>query len=230
MIAKTYSDDEYYTSEETAISFFEKVVLPSGILSHKTILMPFTVEGTPLHDVGKRYHDNIVSFDGNKSMWQAVERYEDVAVIDNPPFSLSAEIERTYIDKKIPFILFRSAVSYPKFILRADRAGVVYENSKAGVEFNWGFASHISDDEHIKQHYPNLLDMLSHHGILRKKVPVGFSFNLVDYNFKIKSVTFDTITYPNKKDVYIYLNHGVFDERSDLYISEKDGRVHATSH
>lgn len=78
--------------------------------------MPFTVEDTRLYDVGKRYHDNIVTFNGNKSMWRGGVRYEDATVIDNPPFSLSAEIELT---------------------------GMIYENSKSGIEFNGGFAMHI---------------------------------------------------------------------------------------
>lgn len=37
MIAKTYRDDEYYTTEEAATKFFELVVAPSGILKHKVL-------------------------------------------------------------------------------------------------------------------------------------------------------------------------------------------------
>lgn len=230
IISKKYADDEYYTSEQTAASFFELVVKPSGILRHKTILMPFTSEDTPLHAEAKKWHNNIVFFEGDKTLWEKASTYADVAVIDNPPFSLSATIEKKYISENIPFILFRSAVSYPKFILNSEHAGVIYESSKKGVKFNWGFAHHISGDEYVSNKYPNLIDMLKRYNILEKEVPVGFSFNLTDYKFKVKSVTFTKFNYPRKSDLYMYVSGGVYDEKSKVYVDEKDGRVHLISY
>ncbi|HFK0549861.1 TPA: hypothetical protein ACGX73_001635 [Listeria monocytogenes] len=229
MITKNYNDDEYYTTEQTATSFFELVVKPSGILKHKTILMPFTAENTALHIVAKRFHTNIIVFENDKNLWEKAVNFDDVAVIDNPPFSMSAIIEKKYIEEKIPFILFRSAVSYPIFILRSRNAGVIYENSKKAVRFNWGFAHHISRDEYIKQNYPNLIDILKHHNILEKRIPIGFSFHLTDYDFKVKSITFDAFVYPQKKDFHLYVSSGVYDENSKIYFNEKDGRVHIES-
>lgn len=229
MIAKTYSDDEYYTTEEAAASFFELIVKPSGLLRNKTLLMPFTTTNTPLHEAAKKYHNNIVVFDGDMDLWTKAKLYDDVAVIDNPPFSLSAKVEQFYIDNDIPFVLFRSAVSYPKFIYATDGAGVIYENSKLGVMFQWGFARQIHGDKYIEENYPNLLDTLKHHRVLEKRVPVGFSFYLTDYDFKIKAVTFDEFVYPTKKDCYIYMTTGVFDEHTEVYIDKEDGRIHAIS-
>lgn len=229
-LAKTYSDDEYYTSEETAVQFFEKVVKPSGILKHKTLLMPFTGKDAPLHRVAERYHNHIIYFEDDKTLWERAATFEDAAVIDNPPFSLSVQIESRYIEEGIPFVLFRSAVSYPKFLFKAENAGIIYENNRfKGVEFEWGFAHHIAQDEHIKKHYPNLLHNLKHHGILAKRVPIGFSFYLTDYDFKIKTVAFGELVYPRKADQFVYLNTGVFDETTKIYIDEEDGRVHAFS-
>ncbi|MBC1831959.1 hypothetical protein HCA41_04670 [Listeria seeligeri] len=230
MISKRYSDDEYYTSEKTAASFFKLVVKPSGILRHKTILMPFTSENTPLHLEAKKWHNNIVVFEGDKNLWENATTYADAAVIDNPPFSLSATIEKKYISKNIPFILFRSTVSYPKFILNSENAGVIYENSRKGVAFNWGFAYYINGDDYIKNNYPNLLDILKHHNILEKYVPIGFSFNLTNYGFKVKSVTFDEFVFPKNSNFHLYVSSGIYDESSKVYIDEKDGRVHLISY
>ena len=190
-IAKTYSDDEYYTTKEAAEKFVELVVLPSGILKHKTILMPFSSEGCPLHEAVKSIHENVVCFDGNLEMWKHTDDYEDVGVIDNPPFSLSAKVEQAYFDKGVPFVMFRSAVSYPKFIFKQDGAGVIYENSKKGVRFSWGLGKHINDDEYINVNYPNLIDNLKAVGMLEKCIPVGFSYHLTDYEFKVSTVSFE---------------------------------------
>lgn len=93
MIAKTYRDDEYYTTEEAATKFFELVVAPSGILKHKVLLMPFTTIESPLYTVATQYHNNIITFTGDMDLWKWAIDYEDIAVVDNPPFSLSAQIE-----------------------------------------------------------------------------------------------------------------------------------------
>ncbi|EUJ59544.1 hypothetical protein [Listeria fleischmannii] len=225
---KNNNDDEYYTSEENAVSFFEKVVKPSGILKHKTILMPFSERGTPLQRVAERYHSHVICFEGDRDLWKQAESFEDVAVLDNPPFSLSVRIESHYIAEDVPFILFRSAVSYPKFLFKVENAGVIYENSKRGVRFEWGFAHHIAQDKHVQKHYPNLLDNLKHHDILEKNVPVGFSFYLTEYTFKIKTVSFGELCYPKKGDISFYLNRGVFDENSHMYIDDF-GRIHFIS-
>lgn len=138
VLAKTYRDDEYYTTKETAKKFFELVVKPSGILKHKTLLMPFTTLESPLYIIATQYHDHIIAFTGDMDLWKKIEEYEDVAVVDNPPFSLSTPIEKYYFSKDIPFVLFRSAVSYPKFIYKQDKAGIIYENSTNGITFSWG--------------------------------------------------------------------------------------------
>ncbi len=188
LLSKKYRDDEYYTTQEAAEKFFQKVVAPSGILKHKTIIMPFTKAGTPLHEAAEQYHGNVIAFNGDTEMWQQVNSYDDAAVIDNPPFSLSTKIEQFYINENVPFVIFRSAVSYPLFIYREEHAGVIYEDSRRGVQFDWGFAEHIAHDKYIHSHYPNLIDNLKEKGILSKSVPVGFSFYLVDYQFKIKQL------------------------------------------
>lgn len=229
-LAKTYRDDEYYTKKETAEKFFELVVEPSGILKHKTLLMPFTTLESPLYIVATQYHDHIITFTGDMDLWKSVDDYEDVAVVDNPPFSLSASIEKFYFEKDIPFILFRSAMAYPTFIYRQDKSEIIYENSKQGTVFSWGIGKHIKEDDYIRYKYPNLIDNLKAAGVLEKHVPVGFSFYKTDYQFKVKTVTFSELKYPIKKDCFIYLNRGVFDENSKIWIDEKDKRVHVLSY
>ncbi|EME7167292.1 hypothetical protein O2S95_002404 [Enterococcus faecium] len=229
-LTKTYRDDEYYTTKETAEKFFELVVKPSGILKHKTLLMPFTTLESPLYIVATQYHDHIITFTGDMDLWKKVEEYEDVAVVDNPPFSLSASIEKCYFTKDIPFVLFKSAVTYPRLIYKQDRAGIIYENGTNGVTFSWGIGKHIEGDEYIRKKYPNLVDNLKAAGILEKHVPVGFSFYQTDYQFKVKTVTFSELNYPIKKDRYMYLNNGVFDENTKMWKDEKDGRIHLLSY
>ena len=224
-IAKSYSDDEYYTTKEAAEKFVELVVLPSGILKHKTILMPFSSEGCPLHEAVKSIHENVICFDGNLEMWKITDNYEDVAVVDNPPFSLSAKVEQEYFDKGVPFVLFRSAVSYPKFIFNQVGAGVIYENSKKGVRFSWGLGKHIQGDKYIQDNYPNLIDNLKSVRLLEKSIPVGFSYYLTDFEFKVSTVSFEKAVYHNKKSVFMYLNRGVFDKDTEMYIDDEDGRV-----
>ncbi|NSV20218.1 hypothetical protein HRH24_12755 [Enterococcus faecalis] len=230
MIAKTYRDDEYYTTEEAATKFFELVVVPSGILKHKVLLMPFTTIESPLYTVATQYHNNIITFTGDMDLWKWAIDYEDIAVVDNPPFSLSAQIENYYFDRNIPFILFRSAVTYPKFIYKQDKAGIIYENSANGVTFSWGIGKYIDGDEYIKRTYPNLIDNLKTAGVLEKVIPVGFSFYLTDYTFKVKTVTFGKVQYPEKKDRTIYVSSGVFDENTKIWIDEEDGRIHLLSY
>lgn len=229
-LAKTYRDDEYYTTKKTAEKFFELIVAPSGILKHKTLLMPFTTLESPLYIVATQYHDHIIAFTGDMDLWKKIEEYEDVAVVDNPPFSLSTPIEKYYFSKDIPFVLFRSAVAYPKFIYKQDKAGIIYENSTNGVAFSWGIGKHIEGDEYIRMKYPNLVDNLKAVGALRKCIPIGFSFYKTDYRFKVKTVTFSKLKYPIKKDCYMYLNRGVFDEDTKIWIDEKDGRIHLLSY
>ena len=228
-LAKSYRDDEYYTTKEIAEKFFKLVVEPSGILKHKTLLMPFTTLESPLYTVATQYH-NIVTFDGDMNLWKKVEDYEDIAVVDNPPFSLSSQIEKYYFEKNIPFILFRSAMSYPAFIYKQNKSGIIYENSKKGAVFSWGIGKHIKEDDYIRYKYPNLIDNLKAAGVLEKHIPVAFSFYKTDYQFKVKTVTFSELKYPKKKDCYIYLNRGVFDENSKIWIDEKDNRVHVLSY
>ncbi|GAB2022078.1 hypothetical protein RyT2_11520 [Pseudolactococcus yaeyamensis] len=228
-ISKGYRDDEYYTTKESAISFFKKIVLPSNILKHKIIAMPFSKADSPLGMVASRFHDNIVFYRDNQDLWQEVAAYEDVAVIDNPPFSLSAKIERFYFEHEIPFVLFRSAVAYPKFIYEKLRAGIIYENSAKGVQFNWGVAAHIKGDDYIEQHYPNLIDNLKATGVLAKRIPIAFSFYQTAYDFKINTVNFDGgMRYPKKKDIFMYFNRGVFNSNRQLYLGD-DGRIHGIS-
>jgi hypothetical protein len=228
-LAKGYRDDEYYTTEATAIQFFEKIVKPSGILEHKTLLMPFSKLDQPLFQIAKKYHDNVIAFNGDYELWQKVSTYQDVAVVDNPPFSLSVKIEQFYFECDIPFLLFRSAVSYPKFIYNKIGGGVIYENSRQGIKFAWGIGKHIQGDEYIEKHYPNLLDHLKAAGLLEKRVPVGFSFFKTGYDFKIKTVSFDGLQYPGKKDIFVYLSRGVFNENSRMWVDASDGRVHILS-
>lgn len=228
--AKPYRDDEYYTTKKTAEKFFELIVAPSGILKHKTLLMPFTTLESPLYIVATQYHDHIITFTGDMDLWKKIEEYEDVAVVDNPPFSLSTTIEKYYFSKDIPFVLFRSAVIYPKFIYKQDKAGIIYENSTNGVAFSWGIGKHIEGDEYIRMKYPNLVDNLKAVGALRKCIPIGFSFYGTDYRFKVKTVTFSKLKYPIKKDHYMYLNQGVFDEDTKIWLDEKDGRIHLLSY
>lgn len=230
MIAKTYRDDEYYKTEEAATKFFELVVAPSGILKHKVLLMPFTTIESPLYTVATQYHNNIITFTGDMDLWKWAIDYEDIAVVDNPPFSLSAQIENYYFDRNIPFILFRSAVSYPKLIFKQSNAGVIYENSKSGITFDWGIGKHIQGDEYIKDNYPNLIDNLKAAGVLEKAIPVGFSFYLTNYKFKIKTITFEKVQYPKKKELFMYLNRGVFDENTKMWIDKEDGRIHLLSY
>lgn len=229
-LAKTYRDDEYYTTKETAEKFFELVVKPSGILKHKTLLMPFTTLKNPLYIVATQYHDHIIVFTGDMDLWKKAGDYEDVAVVDNPPFSLSTPIEKYYFSKDIPFVLFRSAVTYPKFIYKQDKAGITYENSANGITFSWGIDKLIEGDEYIRNNYPNLIDNLKVVGTLRKCIPIGFSFYKTDYQFKVKTVTFSELKYPIKKDLYFYLNRGVFDENTKMWIDEKDKRMHLLSY
>ncbi|MGC4707225.1 hypothetical protein ACOY2N_10575 [Enterococcus faecium] len=229
-IAKSYRDDEYYTTKETAEKFFELVVKPSGILKHKTLLMPFTTLESPLYIVATQYHDHIITFTGDMDLWKKAGDYEDVAVVDNPPFSLSASIEKYYFEKDIPFVLFRSAVSYPKFIYKQDKAGIIYENSVNGVAFSWGIGKYIEGDEYIRKKYPNLIDNVKAVGALRKRIPIGFSFYQTDYQFKVKTITFSVLKYPIKKDCCIYLNRGIFDENTKIWIDEKDKRIHLLSY
>lgn len=229
-LAKTYRDDEYYTTKETAKNFFELVVKPSGILKHKTLLMPFTTLESPLYIVATQYHDHIITFTGDMDLWKKEGDYEDVAVVDNPPFSLSTSIEKYYFENDIPFVLFRRAVSYPKFIYKKYKAGIIYENSANGVAFSWGIGKHIEGDEYIRRKYPNLVDNLKAAGALRKCIPIGFSFYKTDYRFKVKTVTFSELKYPKKKDCFVYLNHGVFDENTKIWIDEKDKRIHFLSY
>lgn len=82
----------------------------------------------------------------------------------------------------------------------------------------------------IRNNYPNLLDNLKAVGALRKCIPIGFSFYKTDYQFKVKTVTFSELKYPIKKDCYIYLNRGVFDENTKMWIDEKDKRIHLLSY
>lgn len=231
-LAKPYRDDEYYTTKETAEKFFKLVVEPSGILKHGTLLMPFTTLESPLYIVATQYHDHIITFTGDIDLWKKVEEYEDVAVVDNPPFSLSASIEKHYFEKGIPFVLFRSAFGYPKLIYKQDRAGIIYENGTNGVTFSWGIGKHIEGDEYIRKKYPNLVDNLKAAGILEKCVPIGFSFYKTDYRFKVKTVTFSELKYPINKDCCLYLNNGVFDENTKIWIDEKDKRkkIHLLSY
>ena len=224
-IAKSYSDDEYYTTKEAAKKFVEIVILPSGILKHKTILMPFSSEGCPLHEAVKSIHKNVVCFDGNLEMWKHTDDYEDVGVIDNPPFSLSAKVEQAYFDKGVPFVMFRSAVTYPKFIFKQDAAGIIYENSKKGVRFSWGLGKHIQGDRYIQDNYPNLIDNLKSAGLLEKSIPIGFSYYLTDFEFKVSTVSFEKVIYPKKKSLFMYLNRGVFGKDTEMYLDEEDGRV-----
>lgn len=224
-ITKSYSDDEYYTTKEAAKKFVEIVILPSGILKHKTILKPFSSEGCPLHEAVKSIHENVVCFDGNLEMWKYTDDYEDVGVIDNPPFSLSVKVEQYYFYKGVPFVLFRSAVSYPKCIFNQDGAGVIYENSKKGVRFSWGIGKHIQGDKYIQGNYPNLIDNLKSAGLLEKSIPVGFSYYLTDFEFKVSTVSFEKVIYPKKKLLVVYLNNGVFDKDTEMYIDGEDGRV-----
>ncbi|WP_236261936.1 hypothetical protein [Erysipelothrix aquatica] len=116
-LSKTYSDDEYYTSQEIIEKFIDKVVKLSQILKHKTIAMPFTKRDSPLGIEMSKYHQNVLYFEGDKTLWESVEEYEDVSVIDNSPFSLSSKIEKYYIEKSTPFILFRSTVSFLNLFL-----------------------------------------------------------------------------------------------------------------
>jgi hypothetical protein len=228
-ISKAYRDDEYYTTKEGAMSFFKQVVLPSNILKHKIIAMPFSKADSPLRMVASRFCDHIIFYQGNRNLWQEVATYEDVAVVDNPPFSLSAKIEHFYFEHEIPFILFRSAVAYPKFIYEKLRAGVIFENSAKGVQFNWGVAAHIKGDDYIEQHYPNLIDNLKATGVLAKRIPIGFSFYQTAYDFKIKTVNFDgKLRYPKKKEIFMYFNRGVFNSKSRLYVGD-EGRIHGIS-
>lgn len=231
-LAKTYRDDEYYTTKETAKKFFELVVKPSGILKHKTLLMPFTTLESPLYIVATQYHDHIITFTGDMDLWKKAGDYEDVAVVDNPPFSLSTSIEKYYFKKDIPFVLFRSAFGYPKLIYKQDRAGIIYENGTNGVTFSWGIGKHIEGDEYIRKKYPNLVDNLKAAGILEKCVPIGFSFYKTDYRFKVKTVTFSELKYPINKDCCLFLNNGVFDENTKIWIDEKDKRkkIHLLSY
>ena len=175
-LSKSYRDDEYYTTENAAEKFINLVVKPSGILKHETILMPFSCEGCPLYEAVKKEHDKVVCYDLDMSLWKQTDLFQDVAVVDNPPFSLSAKVEQEYFDKNVPFVLFRSSVSYPKFIFKKEDAGIIYENSKKGVNFSWGLGKHIQGDEYIRENYPNLLDNMKASGLLEKKIPVGFSF------------------------------------------------------
>lgn len=230
MLAKTYRDDEYYTTKENAEKFFELVVKLSGILKHRTIVMPFSSNESQLYKVATRYHNNVIHFEGDFDLWKNVTKYVDVAVIDNPPFSMSSRIEQLYFKQNVPFILFRSAIIYPKFIANKDSAGVIYENSQNGVTFEWGFTKHIKHDDYIKNKYPNLLDNLKSVGALNKNIPTAFSFYKTDYKFKVKTITFSELRYPRKKDVYVYLNRGVFDENTQIWIDEKDGRIHLLSY
>ncbi|OTN83701.1 hypothetical protein A5819_003470 [Enterococcus sp. 7E2_DIV0204] len=227
--AKKYRDDEYYTTKEAAMKFFDLVVVPSGILKHKTIVMPFSSEESELYIVAKEYHQNVVPFTGDTDLWQQIDKYNDVAVVDNPPFSLSVLIEKEYIESNIPFILFRSAVTYPIFLFQSENAGIIYHNGEDEIQFEWGFAKYIIGDKYIAEQYPNLLDNLKHHGILQKKVPVGFSFFKTDYDFKINTITFNKLKYPNKKDKYMFMTQGVYDDKTKLEIKD-DGRVHCTSY
>ncbi|HGF8364559.1 TPA: hypothetical protein QFF28_000250, partial [Enterococcus faecium] len=210
--------------------FFKLVVEPSGILKHKTLLMPFTTLESPLYIVATQYHDHIITFTGDMDLWKKVEEYEDVAVVDNPPFSLSTSIEKYYFEKDIPFVLFRSSVSYPYFIYRKDGTGVIYEDSANGITFSWGIGKYIEGDEYIRKKYPNLIDNLKAVGALEKCIPIGFSFYKTDYQFKVKTVTFSELKYPIKKDCYIYLNRGVFDEDTKIWIDDKDKRIHLLSY
>ncbi|WP_222705730.1 hypothetical protein, partial [Listeria monocytogenes] len=66
--------------------------------------------------------------------------------------------------------------------------------------------------------------------ILEKYVPIGFSFNLTNYGFKVKSVTFDEFVFPKNSNFHLYVSSGIYDESSKVYIDEKDGRVHLISH
>lgn len=230
MLAKPYRDDEYYTTKETAEKFFKLVVEPSGILKHKTLLMPFTTLESPLYIVATQCHDHIITFAGDIDLWKRVEDYEDVAVVDNPPFSLSSQIEKYYFEKHIPFVLFRSAMTYPTFVYKQDRAGVIYENGKSGIAFSWGIGKYIECDEYISNKYPNLINNLKVVGALEKCIPIGFSFYKTDYQFKVKTVTFSELKYPIKKECHVYLNRGVFDEKTKMWIDNKDKRIHLLSY
>ncbi len=191
--------------------------------------MPFSNSESPLYNVATKYHENVVPFEGNHESWLLLDNYQDVAVVDNPPFSMSAKIEQTYFDKRIPFVLFRSAVAYPKFIFKTKRAGVIYENSAKGVDFVWGLEKHIKNDSYITENYPNIIDNIKAMGGLEKRIPVGFSFYKTNYDFKVKTVTFSRLKYPSKKDIFLYFNRGVFDESSTIYEDEEDGRIHIIS-
>lgn len=212
-----------------AEKFFKLVVLPSGILKHSKIVMPFSSIESPLYQTARKYHKNVVAFNGDFDFWKRVKDYEDAAVVDNPPFSMSAKIEQKYFDDDVPFLLFRSAVSYPKFIYNKERAGVIYENSRKGTIFSWGIGRYISRDQYIKENYPNLIDNLKAVGALEKYVPVGFSFYLTNYAFKVNTVTFSELIYPKKKDIFCYLCHGVFDESTKIQVKAEDGRLHLMS-
>lgn len=224
-LSKSYSDDEYYTTEDTAEKFMDLVVKPSGILEHETILMPFSSEGCPLYEAVKKEHNNIVCYDSDMSLWKQTDLFQDVAVIDNPPFSLSAKVEQEYFDKDIPFILFRSSISYPKFIFKKENAGIIYENSKKGVRFSWGLGKHIQGDKYIQDNYPNLVDNMKASGLLDKRIPVGFSFFKTNYKQKVSTVTFDKVIYPNKKEQFVYVQRGVYDSNTTIFIDDEDGRV-----
>lgn len=224
-LSKTYSDDEYYTTEDAAKKFVDLVVVPSGILNHKIILMPFSNSECPLYKSVSLVHDNIICFEGDQTLWLKTSEFKDVAVIDNPPFSLSAKVEKEYFEKGVPFVLFRSSVSYPKFIFKQEYAGIIYENSRRGVRFSWGLGKHIQGDNYIKDHYPNLIDNMIANDMLYKHVPIGFSFFKTDYNQKVGTVTFDKLIYPKKKEQFVYVQRGVYDRNTKIYVDDEDGRV-----
>ncbi|MFQ3565272.1 hypothetical protein [Pseudolactococcus paracarnosus] len=61
--------------------------------------------------------------------------------------------------------------------------------------------------------------------MLYKHVPIEFSFFKTDYNQKVGTVTFDKLIYPKKKEQFVYVQRGVYDRNTKIYVDDEDGRV-----
>jgi len=116
------------------------------------------------------------------------EDYTGKIVVDNPPFSILAQIVNFYVERKIPFFLFAPAVSIMNYTRKpvtvvCAYCAITYEN---GASVNTSFVTNMEPFEIVRRTAPDLYKKLDEEN---EKNLAKLRKNLPKYSFPDQVVT-----------------------------------------